>query len=144
NTDRELMQVGNLRTALAWAFSEAGEGELGVRLAALAAPHLVELSLLEECHRWCQAALSQLGSQQGSVTHLILQEALAISALFTRAGVEDVRTSGELALRLARALNDLQRELGLLWGLHAFISHFGQFREAVDVSRRSSDLARRV
>lgn len=144
NTDRELMQVGNLRTALAWAFSEAGEGELGVRLAALAAPHLVELSLLEECHRWCQAALSQLGSQQGSATHLILQEALAISALFTRAGGEDVRNSVERALRLARALNDQERELGLLWGLHAFMTHVGQFREAVDVSWRSSDLARRV
>src|SRR5690606_3043347 len=96
--DRELMQLGNLRAALVWAFSETGEGELGVRLAALAAPHLVELSLLEECHRWCQAALSQLGSQQGSATHLILQEALAISALFTRASTDEVRNSVELAL----------------------------------------------
>ncbi|QIB52344.1 winged helix-turn-helix domain-containing protein [Pseudomonas sp. OIL-1] len=144
DTDRELMQLGNLRAALAWAFSETGEGELGVRLAALAAPYLVESSLLEECHRWCQAALSQLGSQQGSVTHLILQEALAISALFTRASTDEVRNSVELALRLARALNDQERELGLLWGLQAFMTHVGQFREAVDVSWRSSDLARRI
>lgn len=53
----EVMQIGNIRTALAWAFSDAGDSELGVRLTALAAPHLLELSLLEECHRWCQAAL---------------------------------------------------------------------------------------
>src|SRR5690606_30653575 len=52
--DRDVMQVGNMRTALAWAFSEAGDGELGVRLAALAAPRFLGLSLLEECHRWCE------------------------------------------------------------------------------------------
>src|SRR5690606_37603820 len=142
--DRDVMQVGNMRTALAWAFSEAGEGGLGVRLAALAVPHFLELSLLGECHRWCQAALSQLGSQKGSETHLILQEALAFSALFTHANVDEVRNSIERALRLARTLNDHKRELGLLAGLHIVKAHAGQFREAVDVSWRSLELARGV
>src|SRR5690606_30106768 len=73
-------RVCNMRTALEWAFSDAGESELGVRLTALAAPHLLELSLPDECHRWCQSALLQLGSLEGSATHLILQEALVISA----------------------------------------------------------------
>jgi predicted ATPase/DNA-binding winged helix-turn-helix (wHTH) protein len=143
-TDRDVVQVGNMRTALAWAFSEAGEGKLGVRLAALAAPHLVELSLLDECHHWCQAALLQLGSQEGSATHLILQEALAISALFTRVNRDEVRDSIERALRLARTLNDHKRELGLLAGLHILMGHVGHFREMVEVSRRSIELARRV
>jgi predicted ATPase/DNA-binding winged helix-turn-helix (wHTH) protein len=140
----DVMQVGNMRTALAWAFSDAGDGELGVRLAALAAPHLLEMSLLSECHRWCRAALSQLGSHEGSATHLILQEALAFSALFTHANVDEVRNSIERALRLAQTLNDHERELGLLAGLHIFKAHVGQFREAVDVSWRSIELARRV
>ncbi|AEC19401.1 transcriptional regulator [Pusillimonas sp. T7-7] len=137
-------RVCNLRTALAWAFSEAGEGELGVRLAALAAPHLLELSLLEECHRWCQAALLQLGPHGGSATHLILLEALAISALLTRSNGDEVRNSIERALRLARTLNDHERELGLLAGLHIFMIEIGHSRGAVEVSQRSIKLARRV
>lgn len=142
--DRDALQVGNMRTALAWAFSEAGEGELGVRLAALAAPRLLELSLLDECHRWCQAALLLLGSQEGSATHLILQEALAISALLTRSNGDQVRNSIERALRLARTLNDHERELGLLSGLHIFMIEVGNSRGAVEVSWRSIELARKV
>ena len=142
--DRDVMQVGNMRTALAWAFSEAGEGELGVRLAALAAPRLLELSLPDECHRWCQAALLHLGSQEGSATHLVLQEALAISALFTRDSGDEVRNSIEQALRLARTLNDHERELGLLAGLHIFMTDVGHSRRVLEVSWRSIELARKV
>lgn len=141
--DRDVMQVGNIRNALTWAFSELGEGELGVRLAALAAPHLLELSL-EECYRWCQAALLLLGSEEGSATHLILQEALAISALLTRGIGDEVRNSIERALHLARTLNDHERELGLLAGLHIFMIEVGHARGAVEVSWRSIELARRV
>ncbi|MCA8865116.1 MULTISPECIES: ATP-binding protein [unclassified Halomonas] len=141
---RDLIQVGNMRTALSWAFSEAGEGELGVRLAALAAPYLLELSLLDECHRWCQAALLRLGARESSTTHLILQEALAISALFTRRNGDEVRIPIEQGLRLARTLNDPERELRLLAGQHIFMCHIGHFREAVEVSQRSIELACRV
>ena len=143
-TDRDVMQVGDLRTALAWAFSEAGEDELGVRLAALAAPHLLRMSLLEECHRWCESALSRLGPLAGSATHLTLQESQAISALFTRGNGDQVRYSIEQALRLAQDLNDESRELGLLAGLHIFMTHVGHFCEAVQVSGRSLELARRA
>ncbi|RTZ47815.1 transcriptional regulator [Candidimonas sp. SYP-B2681] len=137
-------RVCNMRTALAWAFSDAGESELGVRLAALAAPHLLELSLLDECHRWCQAALLLLGPHEGSAIHLILQEALAISALLTRSNGDEVRDSIERALRLARTLNDHERELGLLSGLHIFMIEVGHSHAAVEVSRRSIELARSV
>lgn len=141
--DPDVMQVGNIRNALTWAFSERGEGELGVRLAALAAPHLLKLSL-EECYRCCQAALLLLGSEEGSATHLILQEALAISALLTRGIGDEVRNSIERALHLARTLNDHERELGLLAGLHIFMIEVGQSRGAVELSWRSIELARRV
>lgn len=140
----DLMQVGNVRIALTWAFSREGDSELGVRLAALAAPHLLELSLLEECHHWCQAALLQLGSHEGYATHLVLQEALATSALFARGMLEAVRNSIEQGLCLARTLNDPGRELRLLAGLHIFMSHVGRFREAVEIGWRSNELARRV
>ncbi len=142
--DRDVVQVGNMRAALAWAFSEAGEDALGVRLAALVVPHFLGMSLLDECHRWCKAALLRLGPQEGSATHLILQEALAISALFTRDNGDEVRDSIERALRLARTLNDPERELGLLAGLHIFLIEIGDSRGVVEVSWRTIELARRV
>src|SRR5690606_19658950 len=71
-------------------------------------------------------------------------EPLAISALFTRGNEEKVRNAIELALRLARTLNDHERELGLLAGLHICMTRVGQFREAVKVSWRSLELARKV
>ena len=42
------MHIGNVRAALEWAFSD--DGDVGVELAAWAAPLFIELSLLEECH----------------------------------------------------------------------------------------------
>src|SRR5690606_1038594 len=114
------------------------------RLTALAAPHLLKLSLLEECHRWCQSALLQVGLHENSSTHLILQEALAISALLTRSTGDEVRNSIESALSLAQKLNDHERELGLLSGLHIFMIEIGQSREAIQVSRRCIELARKL
>ncbi len=76
----------------AWAFAE-GESALGVQLAALASPFFLEMSLLQECHHWCELALLRLGASAGSTTHLILQEALAISAMFTRGNGGEVRRS---------------------------------------------------
>ena len=142
--DHDLIQIGHVRTALAWAFSPEGEGELGVRLAAFSAPVLLGLSLLEECHRWCQAALSQLGSHEGSATHLILQEALVISALFTSVDRDELRNSIKCGLLLARKLGDHETELELLSGQHIVMCHIGRFREAVEVGSRSLELARRV
>ena len=140
----DVMQVGNMRTALAWAFAEGGESALGVRLAALVAPIFLRLSLLDECHRWCRIALSQLGSLEGSATHLILQEALAMSALFTRVNRVELGHAIERGLNLARTLDDHERELGLLAAQHIVFCHVGRFREAVDVGWRSLELARKV
>lgn len=143
-SERDVVQVGNIRTALAWAFSEAGERELGIRLVAVASPVFLGLSFLDECHRWCQAALRQLGSQEGTPTHLILQEALAISALFTRVDRDELCDSLERGLILARTFNDHERELGLLAGQHIVMCQLGRFRDAVEVSWRSIEVARSV
>src|SRR5690606_38340537 len=85
-----------------------------------------------------------LNSQEDSATHLILQEALAISALFTRVDRHDLRNSIERGLSLARTFDDHERELSLLAGQHIVMCHIGCFREAVEVSWRSLELVRRI
>ena len=52
--------MGNIRAALEWSFSSAGEALIGVRHAAVSAPSFLRLSLLVECHRWCEQALAAL------------------------------------------------------------------------------------
>jgi predicted ATPase/DNA-binding winged helix-turn-helix (wHTH) protein len=144
HTDRHAVQVGDTRAALAWAFADPGDSALGVRLAALAAPLFLEMSLLEECHHFCDLALARLGGEAGSTAHLVLQEALAISAMFTRGNGDEVRESIEHGLRLAQTLGDQERELGLLAGLHIFMTRVGDFNGAIEVGRRSIELAQGV
>ncbi|WP_173088537.1 winged helix-turn-helix domain-containing protein [Devosia sp. 1635] len=139
-----LLQVGDVRTALAWAFSESGKGELATCLAALAAPHLLDLSLLDECHRWCQAALQKVGPYEGTKTHLILESSLAMSALFTRVDRGDLNATIERGLSLARKLKDHKRELELHAAQHIVMTHLGRYREAVEVGSHSAELARQV
>ena len=43
--------IGNLRTALEWAFSPQGDKMIGVALAAYAVPLWIQLSLVDECTR---------------------------------------------------------------------------------------------
>jgi predicted ATPase len=50
-------QINNLRAALDWAFSPAGDVSIGAALAAAAVPLWMHLSLLEECSSWMLATL---------------------------------------------------------------------------------------
>jgi predicted ATPase/DNA-binding winged helix-turn-helix (wHTH) protein len=130
--------IGNIRAALEWCFSSAGETLIGVRLAATSAPLFFGLSLLIECHRWCELALAALpeGRSDGA-TRLALQEALAVSAMFTRGNSDEVRKTIEDGLTLADALGDQRHQLHFLAGLNIFMTRIGDFEGAMSVARRS-------
>jgi predicted ATPase len=66
-------QIDNLRTALNWAFSDAGDVSLGVALAAGATDFWLTVSLLEECCDWGNKALAHLGTAEGTRDEMILQ-----------------------------------------------------------------------
>lgn len=137
--------LGNIRAALEWSFSAAGDAAIGVRLAAAWAPLFLGLSLLVECQRWCEQALAALPeSDADDSTRLALQEALASSAMFTRGNGEDVRLAIEAGLRLAEALGDRRRQLNLLAGLHIFLTRIGDFRGALTAGQTSVAVARRL
>ena len=48
--------LNNVRAALEWSFGEIGNTEIGVGLAAAAAPAFLAMSLLTECDRWSERA----------------------------------------------------------------------------------------
>jgi predicted ATPase len=129
--------LGNIRAALEWSFSGAGEAAIGVTLAAAAAPLFYDLSLFVECLRWCELGLAALpDSDEGSATHLTLQAFLAASVMLTRGNSDEVRRAIEDALRLADARGDREYQTHLLVGLYIFLTRIGDFRGALALAQR--------
>ena len=52
--------LNNVRAALEWCFGAEGNVEIGVGLAAAAAPVFLAMSLMSECHRWSERAMLAL------------------------------------------------------------------------------------
>ncbi len=134
--------LGNIRAAIEWSFSSASGHAIGVPLAAAAVPRLLDVALLTECRHWSRAALAVLPEVDiGTRIELALQEALAISAMFTQGNGDDVRRAIERALEIARSLNDRNYELRLLPGLNIFLIRVGDFVGALEAAQRGLALA---
>jgi predicted ATPase/DNA-binding winged helix-turn-helix (wHTH) protein len=138
-------QLGNVRTALEWCFSERGDGVLGVALAAASAPLFLEMSLLTECHRWTERAVAALDdANRGTRREMDLHAALGLSLMFTRGNSEQVGNSLLRGLELAEQLGDLHSQLRLLERLHLFHVRIGNFREALAFAQRGEDVATEI
>jgi predicted ATPase/DNA-binding winged helix-turn-helix (wHTH) protein len=137
------LHIGNLRAALEWAFSEHGDIAVGVELATSAAPLFVGLSLLAECRSWCEQALAVLDDAgHGTRREMILQEALALSSMFTRGNGDEVRAAIERGLAIAETFEDRDHQLQLLAGLNIFLTRIGDFRGALTVAENGVSVAR--
>src|SRR5690606_26991201 len=74
--------LGNLRVALEWCLGAQRRPDLGIALAAAAAPTFLNLSLWSECRKWSESALSLLPeAMKGNKCELVLQEARSMSLL---------------------------------------------------------------
>ncbi|MDQ0393407.1 ATP-binding protein [Labrys monachus] len=134
--------LGNIRAALEWSFSPAGEAAIGVELAAAAVPLLFDLTLFIECGRWCEQGLAALpADEEGSATHLTLQAFLPAAAMFTRGNGDDVGRAVEAALNLAETRGDRVYQMHLLVGLGIFLTRIGDFQGALRVARRGMAVA---
>jgi predicted ATPase/DNA-binding winged helix-turn-helix (wHTH) protein len=136
------LHVGNVRAALEWAFSDDGDVTLGVKLATGAAPLFIGSSLLEECGRWCERALAGLDdAARDSRQEMILQEALALSWMYTNGNSDLVRAALERGLTLEEALGDRQHELQLLFGMYRLLMRLADFRGALEIAQQSETFA---
>jgi predicted ATPase/DNA-binding winged helix-turn-helix (wHTH) protein len=107
--------IGNVRAALEWAFSDYGDIAIGVELATGAAPLFVGLSLLDECRSWCEQALAGLDDAgRGTRREMILQEALALSSMFTKGNGDEVRAAIERGIALAETFEDRDHQRSFL------------------------------
>jgi predicted ATPase len=134
--------IGNVRAALGWALSDHGDPPVGIELATWAAPLFFGLSLFEECRRWCEQALAALDdASRGTRQEMILQEALALSSMFTRGHTDQIRAEYKRGLALAEAFQDRARQLRLLAGLNILLTRLGDIRGALPVSEQGGVIA---
>ena len=135
-------QLGSVRAALEWAFSQAGDKRLGARLAAASVPMFLDLSLLRECYRWVELALSSLEPEErGTRQEMALQAALSTAGMFTQGNSVDARAALDRAISLAEAINEPREQLRLLGALHILLTRTGEQEESLALAQRAEQLA---
>jgi tetratricopeptide (TPR) repeat protein len=136
------IHLGNVRAALQWSFSEGGDRATGIALAAASISPFLEMSLLTECHRWAEEAVTTGGAAvRGSRREMELQSALGLSLMFTKGNTEQVRSALARGLEVAEKFGDLHNQLQLLGRLHIFHERIGDFRSALIFAKRGEAVA---
>jgi predicted ATPase len=134
--------LNNVRAALEWCFGVNGNAEMGIGLAAAAAPVFSTMSLLTECHRWSERAILALddGTRGGS-EEMHLRAALGMSLMFSHGESDAARAALSRSLAIAEARGDVVNQVRLLGLLHIFHMRRADFKTALHHARRSAGVA---
>ena len=136
-------QIDNLRAALDWAFSPGGDELIGVALAAASVPIWFEMSLLNECRRWTEKALSVLDAGDRAISReMVLQCGLGYALMFAQGMNARARAALTRASELAERLADADYQLRALAGLAAICHRLQDFHGAVALGRRAEETVR--
>ncbi|TGP51596.1 transcriptional regulator [bacterium M00.F.Ca.ET.230.01.1.1] len=137
-----LAGIANVRAALEWCFGASGNAQLGIRLAAAAAPVFLSMSLLTECHRWAARAILALdNSTRGGPDEMRLQAASGVSLMFTRGGQDAARAALNRSFAIAEERGNALDQLQVLGPLQMFHLRTGGFRTALSYAERCSVIA---
>jgi predicted ATPase/DNA-binding winged helix-turn-helix (wHTH) protein len=135
-------EVDNLRAALNWAFSVAGDAKIAVELAAASACIWMAMALLAECREWMTKAIGRLDdASAGSRQEMIIQSALASCMMFTDGMTEASYASWAKTRFLAESLNDTECQLDSLLVLWAHQIRIPDYAEATELADRCGDVA---
>jgi predicted ATPase len=137
--------VNNVRAALEWCFGANGNTDIGVGLAAAAAPVFLAMSLLPECHRWSERAILALDDAAlGGLDEMHLQAALGVSLMFMRGGHNAARVALERSFAIAEERGAALDQVRLLGPLNMFHLRTGNFTTALQCAERCSAAAATV
>ena len=138
-------QLGNVRAALDWAFSPRGDASIGVALTAAAVPLWCQASLLDECRRRVEHALSHIspGSNRDTRCEMQLEAALGLALFHTKGPVGETVAAWTRALAIADRLKITEYQLRALWGLWSCRMTSTEYRDALAFAQRFRRLAAR-
>jgi predicted ATPase len=136
-------RIDNLRAALDWAFSPAGDGPVGIALTIAAVPLWVQLSLVSECRGRVERALAGLVPEAGRSPsqEMKLYAALGASLLYSNGPMPETEAVWAKALEIAESLGDTQYQLRALYGLWACRLNCGEYGVTLTLARRFYSLA---
>jgi predicted ATPase/DNA-binding winged helix-turn-helix (wHTH) protein len=139
---RGIQEIDNIRAALDWCFSPAGDSAIGIGLASAAAPAFLAMSLLTEGHHWSARALLALDdTNRGGEEEMHLQAALGVSLMFTRGGVHAARVALSRSLAIAEERGGALVQLRVLSLLQMFHLRTGDFKVALHYGKQCSVVA---
>jgi len=136
-------RIDNLRAALDWAFSPSGDASVGASLTAASVPLWLDLSMMAECRRHVERALTRLNSLAvpDLRREMHLRAALGASLNYTTGPVPETEAAWTRTLEIARSLDDVDYQLQALRGLWAHRMNGGEYRAALAFANEFSDLA---
>ena len=136
-------RIDDLRAALDWAFSPSGDASIGVALTVAAVPLWFQLSLMEECRRRTERALSRVesGSIRDNRREMQLLAALGASLTHTEGLVRETEAAWTKALDIAESLGDTEYQLQALHGMWSYRNNSGEYRTALGLAQRFLRLA---
>ena len=134
--------LSDARAALAWVYSDAGEPDLRIPLAAVCARLFVERNLLEECRVWAGRALAVLENAPGEQAAKVeLLWAFGHAAMFTERNSHECEAALRRGLALAQEVGDLQNQFRLLSRLHALYRRTYERRQLLEVAQLADAVA---
>ncbi|WP_343715795.1 winged helix-turn-helix domain-containing protein [Inquilinus sp.] len=136
--------IDNVRAALDWAFSPAGDVEAGVALTVVAIPLWFHLSLTSECEERVDRALAAPAATRSLDQEMRLHATRAWSLMQTKGLGPDTLAAWRRVLETSEQLQNRDYQLRALWGLWSGLLNKGGFREALALGRRFSELAGNV
>ncbi len=139
-------EIDNVRAALDWSFSPAGDAAIGIALTAAFAPVWLHLALVTECRERAEHAVDVLASGFNLSVPLErrLLIALGIALTLTMGPAERTRTVLAKVRELAESVNDVEAELRALWAQWSMENNSGEYRVAQSIAQRFSTVAQRT
>jgi predicted ATPase len=114
---RYVLEIDNVRAALDWSYSPAGDPTIGISLTAAFGPTWLHLNLMSECRERSEKALNQLAPDSNLDAPLRMRLYLALGRTFTwtMGSTQKSKEAYSKALELADGLDDVDEQLHSLW-----------------------------
>jgi predicted ATPase/DNA-binding winged helix-turn-helix (wHTH) protein len=146
NIDRHVQELDNVRAALDWSFSAAGDPTIGIVLTAAYTPVWIHFELMAEYRERAERALELLGPDVDLTASMRMQLHIGfgLALVFTMGPVASARIALANALEIAESLDDVDAQLWNLWAMWGLSLSIGECREAQSSAERFSRVAPRT
>ncbi len=139
------LNLGNLRAALEWSFSDQGDTGLGAKLAGASACLFFQAGLLPECAAWTERAIEVLDTlSKGTHLELELLACFASSVMVTKGNGRTIHTALVRALDIAERLKAAPMQLYILHALYKWQIRSGDLRGFRELTSRVETAAREI